>query len=145
MNIKHKSLVKDTDAVAKHYSERDGVPIKYVLTSDVQSSDDPVDIFYRDTPHPQFGNHYFGLSFRGENAYIRSADKIEGSVICCVEDDEGQLQYSQSHHDYKSFDNGNMIDGGRIYNRYSGNSQYFEVKNGELVVFVPARLKEKTD
>ena len=133
MNIKHNSIVKDTDAVAKLYSERDGVPIKYVLTSDIISSDDPVDIFYRDTPHPQFGNHYFGISFRGEQAYIRNADEIDGKVICCVKDDEGTLQYSQSHHDYKLFKNGNMIDGGRSYDRLNGLGIYFTVKDGNLI------------
>ena len=145
MNIKHIPVVKDTDKVAKRYSDKDGVPVKYVCTTDITQSDSPIDVFYRDTPHPQFGNKYFGILFRGQQGYITDADAVEGLVICCVEDDEGQLQYSQSHHDYKHFDNGNMIDGGRVYNRYSGKPQYFEVKNGELVVFVPERLKEKTD
>jgi hypothetical protein len=136
MNIKHKSICKDTDAIAKLYSEKEGVPIKYVLTSDLLRSDDPVDIFYRDTPHPKFGNHYFGICFKGDVGYICDADIIEGQVICCVNDDEGMLQYSESHHTYKRFKNGNMIDGGRLYYRYSGIPVFFEIKNGSITISI---------
>jgi hypothetical protein len=51
----------DTDKVCKHYSEKDGVPIKYVCTSALGDEAQAMDIFYRDTPHPEFGNRYFGL------------------------------------------------------------------------------------
>lgn len=134
MKIVHRPLCKDTDAVAELYSKKDKVPIKYVLTTDLYNSDQPVDVFYRRTPHPIFGNHYFGIMFKGESAYIMNADVVDGFNICCVEDDDGNLQYSQSHHDYLSFDNGSMIDGGRAYNRWSGKRcEYFQVECGELI------------
>jgi hypothetical protein len=133
MDIKHSSVCKDTNKIAKHYSEKDGVLVKYVMTSDLDRPDDPVDIFYRDTPHPQFGNHYFAISFKGEQAFIGNADKIDDETICCVKDDEGTLQYSQSQHDYRSFENGNMIDGGRAYCRRTGLGIYFKVTKGELI------------
>ena len=60
MNIHHDPLF-DTAKVEKIYSEKDGVPVKYVCTTDLRASDVPVDVYYRETPHPQFGNRYFGI------------------------------------------------------------------------------------
>ena len=37
----------DTDKVCKHYSEKDGVPIKYVCTSALGDEAQAMDIFYR--------------------------------------------------------------------------------------------------
>lgn len=54
MKVKHNPTV-DIEKVCEIYSKRDGVPIKYVCTTDLRSSDAPVDIFYRSTPHPQLG------------------------------------------------------------------------------------------
>ena len=62
MDIKHPKIF-DTDALEEHYSEKDGVPVHYVCTTDLKASDKPADIFYRDTPHPEFGNKYFGMFF----------------------------------------------------------------------------------
>jgi hypothetical protein len=50
-----------------------------------------------------------------------------------VQDDEGNLQYSKSRHDYKIFNNGNMIDGGRDYIRSSLNSKIYVVRNGKMI------------
>ena len=132
MLIKH-CPITDTDKVCKLYSEKDGVPIKYVCTTDFKISDIPVDIFYRETPHPKFGNKYFGIRVNYEGDYvIFNADEVENFTFGIVEDDNGNLQYSQYRHDYKSFNNGNMIDGGREYVRYSGKVTYYKVKNGEI-------------
>jgi len=133
--IKH-FPVTNTDFVVKHYSEKDGVPIKYVCTTDFNVSNRPVDIFYRETAHPQFGNKYFGiaLDYESDNFVIFNADKVEDFTFGMVEDDEGNMQYSRSHHDYKSFKNGNMIDGGRQYVRSSLNSQIYVVRDGQFVL-----------
>jgi hypothetical protein len=56
--IKHEPQF-DTDKICKIYSEKDGVPIKYVCTSALGDEAQAMDIFYRDTPHPKFGNKYF--------------------------------------------------------------------------------------
>lgn len=49
-------------------------------------------------------------------------------------DDEGNLQYSADRHDYKMFENGNMIDGGRAYIKSSRcEVKYYVVRNGEMV------------
>ena len=131
--IKHFPIT-NTDIVIQHYSDKDGVPINYVCTTDYNVSDRPVDIFYRETSHPTFGNRYFGIAVNyDDGSYsIFNADQIEDFVFGMVEDDNGDLQYSQSHHNYKSFDNGNMIDGGRVYTRYSGNIHQYAVKNGKM-------------
>jgi hypothetical protein len=130
--IKHFPIT-NTDIAIDHYSKKDGVDIKYVCTTDLHHSDVPVDIFYRETPHPEFGNKYFGLYISSEGLIISNADKIEDFSFGMVEDDNGDLQYSQFHHDYKSFKNGNMIDGGRNYVRFSGKMNIYKVKNGAMV------------
>lgn len=134
MKIKHNSIF-EAEKIAETYTKRDGVPVKYVCTSDVKTSDMPMDIFYRDTPHPEFGNKYFGIythPMSGE-VYITEADMIDGQEFGMVENDSGELEYSESHHMYKSFKNGNMIDGGRQYVRGSGDIKVFRVVNGEFI------------
>jgi hypothetical protein len=72
------------------------------------------------------------LRIYDNKAYISNADAIELLTFGMVEDDEGDLQYSQFHHDYKGFGNGNMIDGGRNYTRSSGKVIYYVVRDGDL-------------
>ena len=134
MNIHHEPQFK-TDEVERIYSERDGVDVKYVCTTDLRASDVPVDVFYRETPHPQFGNRYFGLyhdHYRG-CTMITNADVVEELEFGMVENDDGELQYSISHHDYRSFENGNMIDGGRQYIKSSQGATVMRVINGKFI------------
>jgi hypothetical protein len=132
MMIKHEPLF-DIEKVCKHYSEKDGVPVTYVCTSALGDEAQAMDIFYRETPHPQFGNRYFGLYHNG-NLMIANADRIEQAEFGLVEDDEGNLQYSAHRHDYKMFENGNMIDGGRAYIKSSVCPVYmYVVRDGEMV------------
>jgi hypothetical protein len=124
--IKHEPLF-DTDNICEHYTEKDGVPVTYVCTSALRGEAQAMDIFYRETPHPEFGNRYFGL-FRdafNDNLMITNADKIEQAEFGLVEDDDG---------DYKRFENGNMIDGGRAYIKSSMcEVKHYVVRNGEMV------------
>jgi hypothetical protein len=132
--IKHEPQF-DTDKICKHYTEKDGVPVKYVCTSALGHEAQAMDIFYRDTPHPDFGNKYFGIYYHpmSGNLMITNADRIEKQEVGCVEDDDGNLQYSAHRHDYKMFGNGNMIDGGRSYIRSSGCPVYrYVVRDGEM-------------
>jgi len=133
MNINHEPLF-DTAKVEQIYSEKDGVPVTYVCTSDLRASDVPCDIFYRPTPHPKFGNHYFGLYWDHvrECTMITNADVIEELDFGMV-NDGSVWHYSQSHHDYKSFANGAMIDGGRLYCRSSSEVEFYKVLNGKFV------------
>jgi len=135
MMIKHEPLF-NTQKVCEHYSEKDGVPVAYVCTSALGNEAQAMDIFFRETPHPEFGNRYFGL-YRNAisgNLMITNADRIESVEFGLIEDDVGDLQYSAHRHDYKQFNNGNMIDGGRAYIKSSGCNLYvYRVKDGEMV------------
>lgn len=131
MNIKHYPITNITQA-EQLYSEKDRVPVTYVCTTEL-SNGYIGDIFYRDTPHPKFGNKYFALFFRDDKLYITNADQVEDLTFGVVENDAGNLEYSQYRHDYKRFKNGNMIDGGRDYIRSSGKVKVFVVRNGQMI------------
>ncbi len=97
----------NVEAVERLYSEKDGVPIKYVCTTELKSYGVVRDVFYRETPHPVFGNKYFGIGysydFSGE-AYltIANADAVESLFFTCVKN--GNLwTYSQGTHDFRSW------------------------------------------
>lgn len=128
--------VSNIEKVIDHFTEKDGVEITYVCTTDLKNSDVPVDVFYRATPHPKFGNRYFGIFLHPieKSTMICNADMVEGLSFGMVQNDDGLLEYSQSHHDYKMFKNGNMIDGGREYIRSTNGCEVYVVRNGEMVV-----------
>ena len=131
MNIVHENLF-DIEKVTAHYTEKDGVEVKYVCTTDLNASDVPVDVYYRPTPHPQFGNHYFGLYYDRVRDYmmITNADIVESLEFGMIEAD-GKYYYSQSHHDYKVVE-GKMIDGGRAYVRSSHGAISMRIKDGRF-------------
>lgn len=136
MNIQHEPRY-DISKIEKIYTEKDGVEVKYVCTTDLTVSDMPMDIFYRSTPHPQFGNRYFGLYWDSvrDRTMITNADTVESLEFGMIEVD-GKYYYSQSHHDYKVVGN-KMIDGGRAYTRSSGGTTSMELTDGnfkEIVV-----------
>lgn len=134
MNIQHKPLF-DTAKVEEVYTEKDGVEVKYVCTTDLNASDVPVDVFYRPTPHSQFGNRYFGLYYDHvrDHMMITNADIVESLEFGMIED-QGKYYYSQSHHDYKVVE-GKMIDGGRQYIRSSGGVEVFKIRDGAFVQY----------
>lgn len=138
-NIAHRPIF-DREKIIEHYSAKDGVPVRYVCTSALGSESQAMDIFYRETPHPEFGNHYFGLYWNtpiGAKGMlmITNADKIEDAEFGMVEVD-GQLHYSQHRHDYYSV-GAVAVDGGRAYFRRVGDmsvpAKFFKVKNGKFV------------
>lgn len=124
----------NVEKAIQHFEKKDGVPITYVCTSDLTASDVPMDIFYRSTPHPQFGNKYFGLFSDPMTGHtmITNADKVETLDFGMIKDKDGKFWYSQSHHDCLFIDE-QMIDGGRAYVRASGKVNYFKVKDGVLI------------
>ena len=134
--IKHAPIF-DTERVEKLYSKKDGVDITYVCSTDLDASDVPMDIFYRDTPHPEFGNKYFGLFRNPDPAsdgtlMITNADKVEDFEFGMIQDKDGDYWYSQSHHDCLFVD-GKMIDGGRQYIRSTGLDGVFTIKDGKFI------------
>lgn len=141
MNIQHNPVL-DVKKAAQLYSEKDGVDVRYVCTSSMSSSGAvAADIFYRETPHPEFGNRYFGLYFANGGLMIASADTIEDLTFEMIEVD-GVLHYSQHRHDFRDVGRGIAIDGGRAYFRasFSDRDYYMgcerktlKVKDGEFV------------
>lgn len=133
MEIKHEPFL-DTTKVEKLYTEKDGVDVKYVCTTDIKQSDSPIDVFYRETPHPEFGNRYFGLYYDNYGRlFILNADSVEDLEFGMVEH-EGAYYYSKSHHDYKVVGD-KMIDGGREYIRSGYHPvTLMKVKDGKFVV-----------
>ena len=131
MNIKHDPIMNIKKAVA-HYSEKDGVEVQYVCTTELDYDGPVYDIFYRATPHPTFGNRYFGLTYDSirECMWIGNADRIENLDFGMIEHDL-EWYYSQFRHDYISL-GGRVIDGGRAYARGNG-FEMFKVKDGEFV------------
>lgn len=133
MNINHAPHF-NTEKIIEHYSKKDGVDIKYVCTSALGGEAISMDIFYRETPHPQFGNKYFGLYQDpiANHLMITNADKIEDVEFMMVEDRDGKWWYSSHRHDC-IFVDGCMIDGGRAYVRTNGcETKLFKVENGEM-------------
>jgi hypothetical protein len=122
MNIKHRPIF-NTERVCKLYSEKDGVPVTYICTTALGDGTQAVDVFYRETPHPEFGNRYFGLFYvdrysTWEEISITNADRVEDLTFDMIEVD-GQWHYSQHRHDFYSV-GGTSIDGGRAYIRLVG-------------------------
>ena len=135
MKIAHHPFF-DTMIIGKHYSQKDEVPVTYVCTSaPTKHADYAADIFYRETPHPEYGNRYFGLYMNMENQImITNCDVIEDLRFSMIEGPSG-WEYSQHRHDYRNV--GSVaIDGGRSYVRLVGygNAQIkvkvMKVKNG---------------
>jgi hypothetical protein len=129
MNIQHYPLFNIKKA-EELYTEKDGVEVKYVCTTDLRNSDIPADIFYRETPHPQFGNYYFGILRHNGQTLITDADIVESFEFGMIEVN-GKYYYSQSHHDYKVVGD-KMIDGGRAYVRSSGSTTNMRITDGEF-------------
>lgn len=137
IDIQHYPMF-DTAKVEKIYSEKDGVDVKYVCTSALGGQEFAVDVFYRATPHPEFGNRYFGLysNLYSGNAQIMitNADVIEDLEFGMIQDDNGTYYYSSHRHDYKVLDNGKMIDGGRAYIRSNGNVITVRIRDGKFFI-----------
>ena len=133
MDIKHPYQF-DKEKIESHYTEKDGVSVKYVCTTDLKASDRPVDIYYRATPHPEFGNRYFGLynDRMNDRVMICNAEIVEDFEFGMIKDSDNNWYYSSSHHDC-IFIEGKMIDGGRQYIRHTGLDGVFKIVNGNFV------------
>ena len=118
LNIKHFPTL-DTEAALEHYKSEGA---KYVCTTELKAYGIPVDVFYRPTPHPVYGNRYFGLYRDGFSnfVYICNADVVEELKFSVIDNGKGEWTYSQYTHDFLSWGE-NYIDGGRGYTRVGGN------------------------
>jgi len=129
--------VHDIETIAQHYTEKDGVPVHYVCTTALGDAAIAFDIFYRDTPHPEFGNRYFGLYYDHirDCMMIINAEDVEDYKFTCSLASNDQLVYSQHRHDMVQV-YGGSLDGGRSYTRVSGKPNLFtaRVKDGIMSV-----------
>jgi hypothetical protein len=136
MNIKHHPFF-DTMIIGEHYSQKDGVPLEYVCTSAPNKyADYAADIFYRETPHPEYGNRYLGVYRNGDNQImITNCDMIEDLSFSMIEGVAG-WEYSQHRHDYRHVGQ-TAIDGGRSYTKLVGDVKatvkVMKVKNGVFI------------
>ena len=150
MNIQHTPIF-DTAKIEAHYTEKDGVEVKYVCTTAIrQHAAFAADVFYRETPHTEFGNRYFGLYYSTDTRLIQkrhmmitNADTIESFDFGMIQDAEGEWWYSQSHHDCLMID-GKMIDGGRVYVRGNG-IEIFKIRDGKFVTLAEAEVADGID
>jgi len=144
--IKHDPIF-DTDKVSEFYSKKDGVPIKYVCTSSpTEFGATAADIFYRDTPHPEFGNHYFALyrinvgTIKEPKVEMRigGCDDVEELRFDMIQDENDDYHYSIHRHDYRPVGT-SAIDGGRAYTKIVGKVlpevTSFRVQDGEFVPY----------
>ena len=118
LNIKHFPIF-DTEAALEHYKSEGA---KYVCTTELKAYSAPVDVFYRPTPHPVYGNRYFGLYRDTITNYVSicNADAVENLNFCVIDNGKGEWTYSRYTHDFLSWGE-NYIDGGRAYTRVGGN------------------------
>lgn len=139
--IVHRPFYADVVKAEKLYSKKEGVPVKYVLTSSLDARGIAVDIYFRETPHPQFGNRYFGLFRTNGTIAICDADPIEGLFIDTIKADAGWI-YSTNVLDMVTMvhdGEGVSIDGGRDYRRILAKdfsniiNRKFKVKDGNLI------------
>jgi hypothetical protein len=134
MEIHHRPIYRDVDRIIKLYSDKDQVPIRYVCSSSIRERGPIYDIYYRmdNSPHPEFGNRYFGLIFVKGHPYIINADNIENLTFNVVNG-----IYSRNEHDMVDTGVGAALDGGRDYLRLVGNIKCqvdtYTIKNGEFV------------
>ena len=134
--IKHRPLF-GTKMLEEHYSKKDGVPVSYVCTTALELyGTKAVDVFFRETPHPEFDNRYFGIFLQDDKPMITNADKVESLIFEMIEVN-GEWHYSTHRWDFYTV--GDVcIDGGRAYLRLVGNfadkkRKTFKVKDGVFV------------
>lgn len=138
----------DVQLVCDHYSQKDGVPVQYVCTSATNEYGSfSCDIFYRETPHPEFGNRYFAIFSEPSplgverRIMISNADKIEDLTFeMYYSKTTSEWFYSQHRHDFRPVPGAGInIDGGRSYNRIVGDihgdyqRKQMKVKDGQFV------------
>ena len=143
MKINH-SPIFDEKAAVKLYSKKDGVDVTYICTSALNEHAAVAgDIFYRETPHPEYGNRYFALyqqPFDGK-IMISNADNIETLKFNMFYSKAHDMwYYSQHRHDFRLVPGAGInIDGGRSYTKIIGDirgdyqSKIMIVKDGEFI------------
>lgn len=147
MNIHSDAMWTDTSQVEAMYSEKDNCDVRYVCTTTLPILGDSVmDIYHSPKQHPEFGNNYFGLFMNQSGSMmIANADSVEKLKFDLVMNDKGYYEYSRHRHDFKSFKNGNFIDGGRDYTRTTGLAEILTAKvcRGQFKIIESSNIPAK--
>ena len=87
-------------------------------TRDGAWAEEPVALFWQETPPVEGYSHYFGLFYRNQTLYVTGGQSAADEVMTGMIADSGEIIYSRYRHDYRvSADGTAMIDGGRDYVR----------------------------
>lgn len=112
MKIEHEAIT-DVNAVEQYYGEQDGAPVRYICTTELDTIDVPVDIFYRTKPNNNDHRGYIGLYWDKASKSLKTmnADMVEGMHFAMIEH-EDKWYYSSTLSDEKEI-GGKIIGGGR--------------------------------
>lgn len=91
------------------------------VKQDGKIHDEPMLIFWNDTPHPQ-GSNWMALFHYNREWYVRDGISASHLPIGCVVSNDKQVLFSKYNHDFRSSEDGSVtVDGGRGYTRILGN------------------------
>lgn len=125
--------ISNTKKIETTISKKENTKVNYVLTTSLESSRWPMDIYYRENKHPKFDNNYFSIFYKLGDGYITNADVVESMYFTGMMVD-GDIYYSSYNHDFVNAGK-YFIYGGRDYVRTNNpNTLSFTVKNGLLIV-----------
>ena len=112
MKIEHEATT-DVNAVEQYYGEQDGSPVRYICTTELDTIDVPVDVFYRTKPANDDHRRYIGLYWDKASKSLKTmnADMVEGMHFAMIEH-EDKWYYSSTLSDEKEI-GGKIIGGGR--------------------------------
>lgn len=115
------------------------------VMQDGKVHDEPMVIFWNDTPHPQ-GSNWMALFRYNKEWYVRDGITASQLPIECMVSDSKQVLFSKSRHDFRqSNDRSVSVDGGRDYTRVLGkihNERVWMVPyQGELKLIPEAMAK----
>lgn len=112
------------------------------VMQDGKVHDEPMVIFWNDTPHPQ-GSNWMALFHYNKEWYVRDGITASQLPIECMVSNSKQVLFSKSRHDFRqSHDRSVSVDGGRDYTRVLGAVRNERVwllpRNGKLEIIPEA-------
>jgi hypothetical protein len=133
-NIIHHPVF-ETKLISDYYTEKDGVVVLYVCTTELGPDNIPVDIFYRRKKAKGIESRYFGLFYsdQGEAMILEDAARITELEIPMVKDDDGNYRYSRQESERLDFANGNFVAGGRKVSYYGPKGILTKAIKGKMI------------
>lgn len=120
MKIHSEPITLKSDAIVILEEQYNG---KYVFESCIKTkdggwADQAFAIFYTEEPHPE-GSNYFAIG-RNSNGDLIITDGISATEEFTGVLYNGEVYFSRYHHDFRQFNDGLFVDGGRNYTRFGG-------------------------